>query len=176
MNGTTLATIGAILLGPILAVLITRFIDNRRLDYMRRLEVFRTLMKFRARPLTQEYVGGLNSVEIEFARDKKVITAWKALLEDFSGPWPTAQNEIDSATRKRQTLQAKLISTVADALGIRIEQLDISTGGYYPRGWDFSEMEQIKMRQLFLEILEGKRALQVEEFSPPGNGGGGKPS
>ena len=41
------ATIVAVLVGPILAVLITRIIDDQRASKARRMDIFRTLMRTR---------------------------------------------------------------------------------------------------------------------------------
>ena len=71
-NSLALATIAAVFLGPIAAVLITRLIDNYRLRSDRRIDVFRTLMRTRKMKLTPEHVGALNVVEIEFHGERKV--------------------------------------------------------------------------------------------------------
>ena len=42
-----IATIVAVILGPILAVCVTRYIDESRLKQTRRMDVFRTLMRTR---------------------------------------------------------------------------------------------------------------------------------
>ena len=61
-----LATVLAVLVGPVIAVLITRYFDNRRADEARKLDIFRTLMRTRRLPLHWDHVGALNLVEVEF--------------------------------------------------------------------------------------------------------------
>ena len=76
-------TLLAVLLGPILAVWATRFLDDRRSTHEQRMSVFKTLMRTRRTPVMPEHVGALNLVEIEFQKDHEVITAWRALLTHF---------------------------------------------------------------------------------------------
>ena len=66
--------------------------------------------------------------------------------------------------------QTRLLSAVAKNLGLSIEQLDIHRG-YSPRGWFDLEAEQAHIRQLAIEIADGKRALHVmswdgEKYKP----------
>lgn len=77
------ATIIAVLVGPILAVLITRFIDDQRASKARRMEIFRTLMRTRKTPIHFEHVGAINLVEIEFANETSVVQAWKNYLNNL---------------------------------------------------------------------------------------------
>ena len=77
-------TIAAIVLGPIFAVIITRFIDSRRMARHRRLEIFRNLMASRSQPLSRDFVGALNLIEIEFHGRKNVIVAWRNLMDHFN--------------------------------------------------------------------------------------------
>ena len=77
------ATIIAILAGPVLAVLVTRFTDRHREIRGRQWDIFRNLMRYRRTPLNPEFVGALNLVEVEFASNPKVIQTWKRLLAQF---------------------------------------------------------------------------------------------
>jgi Family of unknown function (DUF6680) len=168
-----IATVIAVLVGPVLAVLVTRWVDKRREEHGRRWDVFRALMRSRRNPIAPEFVGALNLIEVEFAGRTQVVEAWKALLENFSAPLPTAQNDQNLFFTRRGLLVARLLDAIAKAVGIRIEQLDIYSGGYTPVGWETAEMEQQSIKRFFIEILEGKRGFPVElaakqgEKAPP---------
>jgi len=69
----SIATIVAVFLGPIFAVLVTPWVDNERLKQNRRMEVFRTLLRTRRIRLNPDHVGALNLVEIEFYGEKGVL-------------------------------------------------------------------------------------------------------
>jgi hypothetical protein len=162
-----IATLVAISVGPILAVIVTRVIDNRRIRHERRLSVFRSLMRNRRDQLSADFVGALNLIEIEFATEPAVIDAWKALLKDFVNPWPSTPKDQEFRAENRNTLIVNLIAAIAKSLKIHIEQLDILKGGYVPQGWQWDAEDQRQLRNLVAEILEGKRGLPVQAFVAP---------
>ena len=78
-------TITAILLGPIIAIRITRYLEKGRDDYARKERIFKTLMATRATRLSGDHVQALNMIDIEFYEKKKwkrngrnraVVEAW----------------------------------------------------------------------------------------------------
>jgi hypothetical protein len=77
-------TIIAILLGPVLAIQIQKYLGRQREEKDRRLRVFKTLMVTRGSVLSPAHVEALNSIDIEFSAkngdDKNARDAWKAYL------------------------------------------------------------------------------------------------
>ena len=189
MTLTDCLTILAIVLGPIVAVLITRWLDDRRERLARRMDVFRTLMRTRRNNMSPEHVGALNLVEIEFSADDDVMKNWRALLNHFGtvqvrrpdethpsdakpdDPEVRQRNErfYTRLTTERQSLLAKLLHAMAKALRFPAEQLEIFEGGYTPQGWVDQETEQMLGRRFLLEVLRGDRAVPVVVYQ----GGGG---
>jgi hypothetical protein len=156
---TTLAAavVFATFAGPIAAVLITRWIDKRRAERERQLDIFRALMRTRRAALQPDHVNALNLVEIEFHNVQAVLTAYRDLMRHINVA--AAQNEQWLA--RHRSLLTRLLSEMAGALGYTIEQLDVFEGGYYPAGWGQVEEQQLAMRLGFLELLSGKRTLPV---------------
>lgn len=72
----------AVFLGPIIAIQLTRFLDNKKEERERKLGIFKTLMATRAYAASWEHVGALNRIDLEFKnnnqKEKTVIDAWKA--------------------------------------------------------------------------------------------------
>jgi hypothetical protein len=64
-------TVLAIVIGPIAAVAITRWLNDRRDQRNRRMDIFRTLMRTRRSPMSPDHVGALNLIEIEFSNDEQ---------------------------------------------------------------------------------------------------------
>ena len=131
-------------------------------------------MCHRRNPLNPHFVGALNLIEVEFADDKEVTQAWKNLLKELNKVWPEKPSEEQDAVRNkdRHEAQTRLLSAVAENLGLSIEQLDIH-GGYAPQGWFNweAEAEQAYIRGLAIDIAEGKRELKVvvregEKYKP----------
>ena len=69
-----LATIVAILAGPVVAVFVTRRIDDKREQARRRLETYRALMLTRSARLAPDHVRALNLVPADFAHDAAVMS------------------------------------------------------------------------------------------------------
>ncbi len=147
-------TIVAIVVGPIIAVIITRIVDDRRHARQRRWEIFRDLMKHRLTALSPEFVGALNVVEVVFHDDKIVIESWRKLQVNYGlgGQNPT-EEELRPIFEERKKLTAKMLDTMARNLGIKIEQLDIFSGGYAPRGWFDEDAKTREMREELLKKL-----------------------
>src|SRR6185295_14020788 len=83
-------TIAAILLGPIIAIRITTYLERRRESYNRKERAFRTLMATRATRLSGDHVQALNMIDIEFyekkkwkknSKNKAVVEAWMEYLD-----------------------------------------------------------------------------------------------
>ena len=169
-NSLALATIAAVFLGPIAAVLITRLIDNYRLRSDRRMDVFRTLMRTRKMKLTPEHVGALNVVEIEFHGERKVIDAWRNYFEHLAKKVPADKVEEDAFHRERDGLLAKLLHAIAKVLNFKIEQLEIFEGGYVPQGWWQDEVQLRALRHYMLQIFMGNRGLPITQFTSAPSG------
>jgi uncharacterized protein DUF6680 len=155
------ATIIAVLVGPILAVVVTRYIDEGRLKQTRRMDVFRTLMRTRRMRLTPDHVGALNLVEIEFYGEKVVIESWKAYWEHLCLQPPVDQTQQQQFFRHQEGLLTKLLHAIATTLKFNIEQMEILEGGYIPQGWIDDDQSVRVMRALILEILHGRRGLPI---------------
>jgi hypothetical protein len=69
----------AVVLGPILAVQIQKWLEQVRNKTERKLKIFKTLMTTRATRVSIEHVQSLNMIDIEFLDKeyKKVISAWR---------------------------------------------------------------------------------------------------
>ncbi len=162
-----IATIVAVLVGPILAVLVTRWVDASRLKYNRRMDVFRTLMRTRRIRLNADHVGALNLVEIEFHGEPAVIDAWRAYWRHLHSVMPVAVNDQQQFFGEQDRLLSRLLHAIAKSLKFGIEQLDILEGGYAPQGWFTDEQAGRELRTLVLEILNGQRGVPVVPLNLP---------
>src|SRR5258708_5923174 len=93
----------ATFLGPILAVLVTRFLDHQRELRGRRMHVFRTLMSSRRGYNNNEFTAALNLIEIEFQGKPRVIQAWRAYFKHL-GTVSGDPNRADDFLRERLSL------------------------------------------------------------------------
>jgi len=140
MHIDTWAVVLATMSGPILAVVISMVMQNRTMAALRRHWVFSTLMGLRGATLSNEHVKALNVVQVEFHSSPKVIAAWKQFLEHLNTPSTTETAE--NWWLKHRDLLNELLMQIGKALGIPTEGVDVTRGGYYPKGWADREQDQ----------------------------------
>lgn len=148
--------------GPVLAVYITRRVDDERRVRERRLDVFRSLMATRRARLAPEKVRALNLVEIDFHGLTAIIEAHRQVMMHINTPQPLPAGWVEH----HQKLLTKLLSEMAKVLGYELEQLDVLEGGYYPQGFVDIELEQQTLRRALIEVLSGNRPLLISPAAP----------
>jgi hypothetical protein len=166
----------AIFLGPIIAVGMTIWLNNRRDDRQRRFQIFKDLMTTRGLQMSYEHVKALNAIEVEFHNEEKIMQAFREYLKCFE---ELSTSEYKNRTEleriefnlKKQNIFARLIHAIAKILKINIEQLDILSGGYAPQGWANDENEQRLLRQTFIKLFNNNNGLPiwVSNLHPPVN-------
>ncbi|MBN1783438.1 MAG: hypothetical protein JW812_00535 [Alphaproteobacteria bacterium] len=165
MTNENIIMTAAVIVGPILAVIITRWLDNRRSKKDMRLQIFRALMRDRRNKLSFDFVAALNLIEVEFYDDKSVISAWKRLYESLIKRWHNDEEKYQ-ITYEWDILTTKLLSEVGKCLGFKnIEQTDIMSGGYAPQGWAERENKQYHINELLINLLENNNSLKVDIIS-----------
>jgi len=156
----------AILIGPTIGVFLVKKVDEEKEKRRRREDVFKILMRTRKDPITQDHVGALNLVELEFEKEEKVLNAFKEYFTNLNTQHKKSDRETDQEFniriyQDRQALLAKLLHAMAKILNFKIEQLEIFEGGYIPQGWG-DERSLQKLLQLGLNnILSGTTPIKV---------------
>ena len=117
-------TIVAIIVGPIAAVLITRFLDRRNERKRRQNEILTSLMRTRATRLSAEHVGALNIIQLEFHEKEPIITAYQNYIEHLSVPLPPV-DEQDHFLEQREGLFLILISEIAKHLILSTKETSV---------------------------------------------------
>jgi hypothetical protein len=161
---TDLAIVFATLVGPFLAVYVTERQRKRADARNRRIHIFRTLMATRNATLAGTHIEALNLVELEFAGNSaQVVDAWKMYKSHLADQhYPTDQWE----TRRRE-LMVELLFVMSRSLGYAFEKAQINTAAYYPGLYQQADIEMLDTRRLWLEVLQGKRALPISALPEP---------
>ncbi len=157
-----IAIVIATFVGPVFAVLVTRYVDDARRIRERRLAIFRSLMATRRTYLSTEKVSALNMVEIEFYGLESVQGAHRDVMAHINTP----ALKPEEWNARHRTLLTKLLSEMAGVLGYKLQQLDMLEGGYYPQGLVNIETEQQEVRRTLIEVLSGRRPLLVSPAAP----------
>lgn len=160
--------ISAVLLGPVIAVQLTRILDDRREVRNRKLQIFKTLMATRAYTMSWIHVEALNRIDLEFDKQEKselaVIEAWKAYLDllNNSDKIPPEQWIV-----KRTELFVELLHKMALVLDYTFDKTHIKNSSYAPMAHANLEGQLETIRRETIELLEGKRSLSIHVGSLP---------
>lgn len=151
-------TTAAIVIGPVIAVLISWCLQDRASNRDRKLYILRALLSTRKMQLSPDRVMALNLVEVEFHGVQKVMDAYKPLFAIYCDR-PRWQNEDqDERTRLEKDLSAastRLIEEIAKALGFKFEQLEIRDGGYAPEAYEQREKQEHEIRDYIVRLSRG---------------------
>lgn len=161
--------ISAVLLGPIIAVQLTRYLDDKKEGRERKLQVFKTLMATRAYNISWDHVVALNRIDLEFdkkdKKEKAVIEAWKAYLDLLGDKSMSPEHW----AVKRVDLLVELLHKMAQVLNYDFDKTHIKNSSYSPMAHGNIEEEQKAIRSGLIEVLEGKRPLPMTIVNWPEN-------
>jgi hypothetical protein len=152
----------AVFLGPITAVQLTRFLDSRSAAKQRKLDIFKTLMSTRQYTTNWDHVMTLNRIDLEFSskstKEKSVVEAWKAYLDLLSDKSMTPEQW----GTKRLDLLVDLLHKMSIVLDYDFDKTHIKNSSYSPMAHGNIDTQQNAIRQGLLEVLEGKKTVQME--------------
>lgn len=165
MRWTDVATILAIVLGPILAVGIDRFQQRWTDTKSRRLEIFRALMKTRKARLDPAHVSALNLIDLEFYGRQRVMAAFRSYIDHLSTPLPMPEGQAQFF-EQREDLLLGLLHAMGDELGYSFDKHELEKLSYGPTGWNSDQNMQRQNMALLNDLLQGRRPLTVVAMQP----------
>jgi hypothetical protein len=164
MKTYEILTIVAIILGPIMAVQIDKFLVRRSERINRKLWIFKTLMATRGTVLSSSHVEALNRIDLEFSDNtkyRKVLSNWKEYFDNLSQRRAETQEEIIVWSAKNEELLANLLLEMGQSLGYKFDKALIKRNIYYPSGHGIVERENELIRKGLLNILNNESSLSV---------------
>ena len=168
-TGIAIATVVAILLAPRWGEKRARASDEHREKQKRKWEIFRTLMRYREHEESEEFVGALNLIEIEFRDQESVIMARKELIRHLYKEPPVGEPSLSAHTKEKERRKVFLLQAVAKACGVEIDNLDIAYDAYSPSKWGASKQQLEETKMWANQILGGSRHLSVRIVEAPKN-------
>lgn len=124
-------------------------------------------MRSRRFPVSADFVGGLNLIDVEFYDCPGVVRAWRAYLDNLSGPVSMGDQDNQRVGEIRNKLRTNILSEMTKVLRLPIPDLDIFGGGYGPQGWIDNETEASLARRFLADIAAGRRSIPIELRPPP---------
>jgi hypothetical protein len=160
-------TLLAIVVGPLVAVLITFVMEGRRRTMSNRLRIVRMLLATRHLPAHPDYNAAVNLIPAEFNDQPKVMEAWRRYL-DLVREYPSVEHQPDHQKRV-DAAQSKLILEGMLSAGLDLSEGDIQTLAYASKGFVDRDMIYIKSLQAMTEIAEAlkKQNKLTEQPIPP---------
>lgn len=166
----------AVLLGPLIAIQVQKWLELARENKRRKIQVFQALMSSRASRLTELHVQALNMIDIEFAgnrifgrprpseSERKVLDAWRIHLDHLNTPFEVEQ--LTKWTSKREELLVDLLYAMAHCLGYHFDKVLLKRGVYFPQAHSDQDLDQFMIRQKVLEIVTGQSSVPVNLVMP----------
>lgn len=156
----------AVLLAPLVAVQVQKWLETFREDRARKLRIFKILMSTRATGLSKDHVQALNLIDLEFQRNKfkKVRDAWKTYL-DHLGNFPREkedQGRLPVWNEKTADLLADLLMEMGTSLGYDFDLVHVKKGIYLPEGHTKLETELSLIRAGAIRLLFGDASLKMD--------------
>jgi hypothetical protein len=158
-------TIVALIVGPIAAVQIQKFLEQRREKHQRRLYVFKVLMATRGTGLSPDHVQALNTIDVEFYGERKyakVLAAWRQYLDHLIVDQPGDDAQLQAWGARRDDLLIDLMFEMGHSLKYDFDRVQIRRAFYNPKGHIDIEQEQNALRKGLVELLDGKRAIPMD--------------
>ena len=167
MTTTDILMIVATALSPLIAVQVTRYLDDKNEQRGRKLHVFKTLMATRAYSISHRHVEALNSIDLEFSpnkvNEKAVLDAWQLYLDHLG----RSEMEAEAWNIRRVDILVDLLQAMGKVVGYNFNKTQIKNGTYSPTAHGRIEGEQERIRLMILELLEGKRVLPMHVANLP---------
>jgi hypothetical protein len=161
-------TLLALLLGPVLAVVVSLWRERRQEKH----RLFQTLLVTRGSWLSVEHVRALNSISVVFFKYQGIQDRWQLLYDHFQRDTRTP-----GWNDRHGDLMAELLKEMARKLHYRISESELRRLTYTPQYHGDWEKAQAEIAMNWAAVLRGERALpvsvrQVTESSaskdPPG--------
>ncbi len=163
----------ATLLGPILAVQIQAWRESVRSSMavaekatseQRGLQrvVFRQMMVYRSQPLDPLFTQAVNAIPLDFQNVPAVMSAWKTYFDHLS-PTTMQSNTTQASTwqEKCNDYRANLLVAMGKHLGYEFTVAQVKDEAYLASGQVTLQETQARISIGLIEVMEGKRPLQV---------------
>ena len=126
-------TLAAITLGPVIAVLVSLWLEKRRKDREQKLITLRVLMTTRHLVGDPNYSAAINLIPVEFSGQPNVQTAYREFIEAAYAD--VTEDNRDKVIQRTAVKQTRLIFEIAKSMGYKIAETDIQTSAYAADGW-----------------------------------------
>ena len=169
----------AVLLAPLVAVQVQKYLEQRREHRQRRHYLFQTLMATRTpgTRVSHEHVRALNMIDLEFAEqrlfgrfmslppEKHVLEAWKEYQDHLNTP--ATANAGTNWLERTDDLFVELLYVMGHALGYEFDKVHLRKAVYSPKAHGDWELYQRVGQNWFVDLITGKAAIPIHVVEAP---------
>lgn len=127
-----LLTLAGIVIGPVVAVVITLVTESWRQMHDSQMRLLQTLITTRATPAIDQWSMAVNMIPIVFRHREGVISRWKDYV--ITPAVKGSQDEIAANGQRIQIKQIAMIHAISTAMGLKITEGDLQATAYYSKG------------------------------------------
>ncbi|MBZ6380178.1 DUF6680 family protein [Sphingomonas sanguinis] len=145
--------------GPISAVIITLWYQQRSGMKDRQTQTLRMLINTRHMAADPAYSVAINMVPIEFNNVPSIMTAWEKYIEVVR--YRASEDNVDSHHKDMTAKQTQLIFSISRHLGYKISETDIQSSAYVSQGYIDRDQLAVQSQVAWIRIanaLEGQNA------------------
>jgi hypothetical protein len=168
-------TVIALILGPMLAVGLSFFVQKRDFVRQQRMSILRTLLSMRAERLNPERIRALGLIDLVFYNKPAVRAKWSAYYESLNNPaYRTDPNAGNVWVTKENEMLVEMARAIGYGKAIGYEELQRT---YAPQAFaDNAALQQEAQKELIRVLKasehmgEARKESQVSQLKPPASG------
>lgn len=152
-------TLLGLFVGPVIAVVITLWSQNRSNVRERQTQTLRMLLNTRHLPADPAYSVAINMVPIEFNRQAGIMAAWSSYIAAVR--YRASEENTSAHDQEINTKQTQLIFEISKHLGYRLSETEIQSSAYASQGFVNREQLSLQAQVAWIRIanaLEGQNA------------------
>lgn len=172
MNLNAWLTLIGVFASPVVAVLISLWIDGRRRNRDGKMILVRALMATRHLPGDPSYSQAINLLRVEFADCPTVMTAFKAYNQTIRREQPVTEQGKTLYNADVIAAQTKMLSAILAAVGIDVSEADLSVEAYAADAFiqrDNLYLGSLAAQLRIAEALERSTAINETLIAQAGN-------
>jgi len=163
------ATLLATVVGPIAAVGITLWYQERSGRKAGERNLFANMMRLRRDPTNPEFVGAFNLVPVLFNSHTNIMSKHASVMEIYNAPREINSDAIQRFGDKLEFAMAELLAEMSKAVNTPVTQSHIMRGAYAPMAWQNDQERQRQMQEEVRAVLTGKVPLAVRSVEKAGD-------
>lgn len=160
-----------VLLAPIIAVQVQKYLELIRERRNRKLHIFYTLMATRAARTSMPHVEALNRIDLEYrghrsqARlvqsegERSVSHAWNAYRDHLNTQYK--EDDFRHWVERGDELFGSLLYCMGNELNYDFDKVQLQKGVYSPKAHGDEELYQRFAKAWFVDIAQGKKSIPI---------------